>query len=97
MIQDVPNQLTDIINTNPSLLRRFATVTYHHRRNYIPLQILPSAVYPLGQRQTWDPSVLKHRALESQTSFSHSLTSVLKKSVGSNFHAKLLLLTRKIL
>ena len=45
---------------------------------HVPEHVLPSPVYPLRQRQTWDPSVLKHRALESQISFSHSLTSVLK-------------------
>ena len=44
----------------------------------LPVQVFPSPLYPLKQRHTYDPSVLVHRALESQScksSVAHSSTS----------------------
>ena len=50
----------------------------------IPVQVFPSPLYPLKQRHTYDPSVLVHRALESQScksSVAHSSTSTQNRGI----------------
>ena len=50
----------------------------------LPVQVFPSPLYPLKQRHTYDPSVLVHRALESQScksSVAHSSTSTQNRGI----------------
>lgn len=50
----------------------------------LPVQVFPSPLYPLKQRHTYDPSVLVHRALESQSfksSVAHSSTSTQNQGI----------------
>ena len=48
---------------------------------YLPVQFLPSPLYPLLQRQTYDPSVLVHMAFRW-----HSFVSGLVHSSVSGKH-----------
>ena len=58
------------------------TVLLH---KYLPVQLFPLPWYPLTQRQTYDPLVLVHTALES-----HSFVSGLAHSSTSAIGVKIL-------
>ena len=45
----------------------------------LPVQFVPSPSYPLRQRQTYDPSVLVHKAFGSHSFWSSSAHSSLSK------------------
>ena len=58
--------------------------THKHNKEQIPVQLLPSPSYPLIQRQTYDPSVLVHKALGSQSlrsSLAHSSLSKMRQNI----------------